>query len=249
MQMEQEPYFKFSNSVIVLPLLAVLSIWIVFWFEIRFQVNWNHLGIYPRTLMGLRGIVLSPFIHGSLEHLYNNTLPLAILMASLVYFYRRSAFKVLLYGILFSGLITWSIGRPSHHIGASGIIYMMASFMFFKGIFTKHYRLVALSLIIVFIYGSMVWYIFPVQDGISWEGHLGGFATGLLLAIFIKSKVATPKKYAWERPDYSVEEDEFLKHFDKDGNFIETQGQEHHPETDNLKITYRYKPTGKDDRE
>ncbi|MCK0144653.1 rhomboid family intramembrane serine protease [Arenibacter sp. F26102] len=242
--MTESNYFKFSNAVIAIPLLAVLSIWTVYWFEIRFQVNFNDYGIYPRTLKGIRGVVLSPFIHGSVEHLYNNTIPLAILTASLVYFYRNIAFKVLLWGILISGFITWLIGRPSYHIGASGLIYVLVSFVFFKGIISKHYRLVALSLIVVFIYGSTLWYIFPVKDGISWEGHLGGFITGLFLAFVLTAPLPKPKKYDWEKEDYNEEEDEFLKHFDEHGNFIENRPQDSTEE--DIKITYHYKKNPED---
>jgi len=224
--MSEEDYFRYTHSVLLVPMIAVLLIWTVFLIEVRLEVNFNVYGIYPRTLTGLGGILLSPFLHAGIEHLYNNTLPLAILLASLLYFYRNIAFRVLIYGFLLSGLITWLIGRPSYHIGASGIIYLLASFIFFKGIITKHYRLVALSLIVVFIYGGLLWYIFPVLDDISWEGHLGGFATGIFLAFTLRSKVPAVKKYAWEAEDYREEEDEFLRHFDEQGNFIESRGDE-----------------------
>ncbi|HLT50733.1 MAG TPA: rhomboid family intramembrane serine protease [Arenibacter sp.] len=224
--MRENTYFKFSNTVILLPMLSVLAIWTVYWYEIRFQVNLNQYGIYPRSLKGLRGIIFSPFLHGSVGHLYNNTIPLAMLTSALVYFYREIAFKVLLYGILLSGLITWIMGRPSYHIGASGLIYVLATFIFFKGVFSKHYRLVALSLIVVFIYGGLLWYIFPLKEGISWEGHLGGFITGLALAIFLRASLPKSAKYDWERDDYNEENDEFLKHFDEDGNFLERPKEE-----------------------
>ncbi|MGJ8734156.1 rhomboid family intramembrane serine protease [Cellulophaga fucicola] len=238
-------YFKFSYSVLLVPIIAVLIIWTVFLVEIQFKVNFNNYGVYPRTLSGLKGILFSPFIHGSLKHLYSNTLPLAILSTALVYFYKPVAFKVLFYGTLLSGLITWLIGRPSYHIGVSGVIYLLASFIFFKGVFAKHYRLIALSLFVVFVYGSMLWYILPIKDGISWEGHLGGFLTGLFFAYFLKADIPKPKKYAWEEDNYNEEADEFLSHFDENGNFIESKPEET-PDLDTnttigVSYTYHYK--------
>ena len=244
--MSEDRYFEFSPGVLLLPMIAVLSIWTVFWVEVRFQVNLNDFGIYPRTFKGMRGIVFSPFLHGSVEHLYNNTLPLAILSGALVYFYHSVAFRVILYGILVSGLITWIIGRPSYHIGASGLIYVLASFIFFKGIFTKHFRLVALSLLVVFIYGGLLWYIFPIKDGISWEGHLGGFIAGLLMAILFKTEIPPVRKYLWETDEYSEEEDEFMKHFDEDGNFIEHKDENLNKDKSSLNITYHYKKSDPD---
>jgi len=120
-----------------------------------------------------------------------------------------------------SGLLTWSIGRPSFHIGASGLIYVLVSFTFFKGIFAKHYRLIALSLLVIFLYGSMVWHILPIQEGISWEGHLSGLLTGLLFALIFRREIAKPKKYIWEHDDYIEDQDPFIKHFNENGDFIE----------------------------
>ena len=146
---------------------------------------------------------------------------------------------------MLSGFLTWAIGRPSYHIGASGIIYVLASFIFFKGIFAKHYRLIALSLAIVFIYGGLLWYIFPIKEGISWEGHLAGFLSGLLLALLIKVALPPQRKYDWESEDFKEEEDPFLRHFDAHGNFIEHVEPE--SEEEGIEVKYHYKPNKKED--
>ena len=247
--MSEMGHFKFSNKILGIPLMAMILIWVVYWVELVIGVNFNEMGVKPRTLLGLRGVVLSPFIHGSLEHLYNNTIPLGILLSALWYFYRDVAWKVLVYGILLSGLITWLIGRTSYHIGASGFIYVLASFIFFKGIFSSHFRLVALSLIVVFIYGSMLWYIFPVKDGMSWEGHLAGFLTGLFLAKVVKASIPPTKKYEWEKEDFKEEDDLFLKHFDENGNFRELPSEEELIEDDGLSINFIYKENRKSDQQ
>lgn len=232
--MSQNQDFKFSNSVLFVPFFSMLLIWVVYWLELKLGVNFNEYGVYPRKIEGLKGILCGPFIHGSREHLYNNTIPLVVLTAATFYFYRSVAWKVIVFGILLSGFFTWIIGRPSFHIGASGLIYVLVSFIFFKGIFTKHFRLIALSLAVVFLYGSMIWYIFPIEEGISWEGHLSGFLVGFTMAYFLQTTVPKEKKYAWEKDDYNEDEDEFMKHFDEDGNFIEN------PETEKKEIVLRY---------
>lgn len=217
-----ENHFKSSLSVAVFPLLFVLSVWTVYWFEIRFDYSLSEFGIYPRTFEGFRGVFFSPFLHGSIEHLYSNTIPAFLLIASLRYFYRENFWKVLGYGILLSGILTWMIGRESYHIGASGLIYVLVSFIFFKGIRSQYYRLVALSLVIIMVYGGMIWYVFPdVEEGISWEGHLAGLLTGFAMALFLK----TPDykkflKYDWEQPDYNPEGDKFMERFDENGFFV-----------------------------
>ncbi|HAV55359.1 rhomboid family intramembrane serine protease [Aequorivita vladivostokensis] len=260
--MSQQNQLKFSPEVFGYPLLFVLVLWIVYWVEARFNINFNPYGIYPRTVSGLRGIIFSPFIHGSLKHLFNNSVPLFVLTAALFYFYRDIRWKVLLLGLLFTGIATWAIGRPSLHIGASGVVYLLASFLFFKGIFSKQYQLTALALAVVFLYGGMLWYVFPVNPEISWEGHLSGFFVGFVFAFLFRGNPIERKKYEWEREDYIPENDPFLQQFDDDGNFIgppkeqenlTQQTSEKEPLSDERKktvrIVYSFKKNAKDNLE
>lgn len=214
--------FKFTNSVVALPLLFVVFLWLVYWLQIRFDFDFIENGIYPRKLPGLQGILFSPFIHADMEHLYNNSIPLLILLTALQFFYAKQSIKVLGFGILLSGSITWIIGRDNFHIGASGLIYVLVSFIFFKGLLTKYYRLIALSLAVISIYGGMVWYVFPkVDEKISWEGHLAGLITGFVLSLIYKTpEYEKDVKYDWQKPDYSPDEDKFMQRFDANGNFV-----------------------------
>lgn len=241
--MNDQHHFKFTPSVWIVPVFLVLVIWSVFLAEVRFNVDWTTHGIYPRTLEGLQGVLLSPFLHGDLNHISNNTFPLFILTAALIYFYRDISLKVLVYGILFSGLITWVIGRESFHIGASGLIYVLVSFIFFKGMMTQYYRLMALSLTVVMLYGGMIWYVFPEVDRqISWEGHLAGFLTGFVFAAIFKTPdYKKAIQYEWEKPDFNPEDDMFMKHFDENGNFVNTpEPEEFEEEIPPTTVNYVY---------
>ena len=210
--MENENHLSFKTSMFVIPAIFVGVIWAVYWFEIQFGFNFNKYGVFPRTVKGLRGVFLTHFIHCDTKHLFNNSIPLMVLLSAVLYFYREIAFKVIVYGALLTGFFTWIIARDSYHIGASGIVYLLFSFVFFSGILRKHYRLIALSLIVIFLYGSMIWYVLPIKDGISWEGHLSGFIVGLLFAFIYKNKGIVNQKYEFKQTEFDLL-------FDENGNF------------------------------
>lgn len=223
---------RWSAEVIIFPLFFVLLLWIVYWWEIRFSINLNTFGIYPREASGLIGIISGPFIHGSLKHLFNNSIPFFVLCTALFYFYREKRWSVLLYGWLLTGILTWIIGRPSLHIGASGVVYMLVAFLFFKGILSKQFQLTALALVVVFLYGGLWWYVFPIDPAISWEGHLSGFIVGILFAFLFKSVPLENKKYEWEKDGFDPSQDPFMRQFDADGNFIGPPKPEKTPESE-----------------
>ena len=210
--MQNDTSLTYHKNVLLVPLVAIVIIWLIYWIEITFGYNFNKYGIFPRDFKGLRGVFLSPLIHSNISHLSNNSVPLFVLLASLFYFYRKIAFKVLFYGVFFSGLLCWLIARDSYHIGASGVIYLLFSFVFFSGIIRKHYRLIAMSLVVIFLYGSMIWLLLPTEDRISWEGHLSGFLVGFLYACLYRKKGIV-------REQFQFSETEFDLLFDDHGNF------------------------------
>ena len=210
--MDTQDQLQLSKSTFIIPIVYVLTIWIIYAIEISFGYNFNKYGVYPRDLIGLRGVFLTHFIHSNVSHLFNNSIPLFVLLSSLFYFYRQVALKILLFGALLSGFLTWLIARESYHIGASGVVYVLFSFVFFSGIIRKHYRLVALSFIIVFLYGGMIWYVLPIKQGISWEGHLSGLLVGLFFSIHYRKKGIVK-----EVPQFTETDFDLL--FDEDGNY------------------------------
>jgi membrane associated rhomboid family serine protease len=182
---ENEP--KKKNPGLLFPVYFVLAIWIVMLLADGLGLSLSHLGVYPLRLDGLQGLLFSPLIHGDYGHLMANTIPLVVLGLGLFYFYPREAYFVFFAGWLLSGLGTWIIGRESYHIGASGIIYALAGFLFFSGVLRNDIRLLSISLIVVFLYGSMVWGVLPIRSGMSWEGHLSGMAAGVIMAWYYRN--------------------------------------------------------------
>jgi membrane associated rhomboid family serine protease len=195
----------------LIPGVFVFLMWLVKMIEVLFEIDLSNLGIFPLTPSGLPGIIFSPFIHADFGHLFNNSLPLFFLGTVLFYFYSEIAVKVSLWTYFLTGVLVWLAGRSAWHIGASGLIYGLASFLFFSGIIRKHFRLIALSLLIVFLYGSMVWGIFPnIYKEVSWESHMLGFISGIILAVAYRKEGPQQPVYEW--PDEEEEDEEVKNH-------------------------------------
>lgn len=170
------------KSGIVPPLRLCFFMWLVFTIEYYLQADFGYFGIYPRELTGLIGIVMAPLIHGNFNHLASNTIPLLVLGGSLFFFFPAIATRVFLQAYFFTNALVWIFGRPFYHIGASGLIYALASFLVFYGLFKRNFKSVIISAIVIFSYGSMVEGLLSLDDRISWESHLMGAIVGLVSA-------------------------------------------------------------------
>jgi membrane associated rhomboid family serine protease len=184
---------------------------LLFWFvkisESIFGFDFYRAGILPRHITGLPGIITSPFIHSTYNHLISNSIPFFILLFALVYFYRHLSYRIFFLIYILSGLCVWLMGRESWHIGASGIVYGLAAFHFVSGVIRNDLRLLIIAAIVVFLYGGMIWGIFPFKPEISWESHLWGGIAGVMLAYWYRHHTIRRKKFEWE-DESEPEEDE-----------------------------------------
>jgi membrane associated rhomboid family serine protease len=225
------------------PLLFLIGIWTVFAIQYFGEYNLTWLGILPRKLKGIHGIFTSIFVHGDVEHIASNSLPLLVLGMLLFYFYKRLARQVFVWIWLVSGLWLWIGGRSSdlhetRHIGASTLIYGFATFLFFSGVFRKHKPLMVVSALVVFMYGSIMWGIFPLKAEMSWEGHLFGAIAGLLVAYNYRAEGPQRRVYDWENEE--DDEDDEEHHAGEDDN-DPPPGLGRDNSTDPFPFTYTYK--------
>ncbi|MDL2214684.1 rhomboid family intramembrane serine protease [Dysgonomonas sp. OttesenSCG-928-M03] len=185
-----------KNNQIVSSLKYSFVFIVIFWIVEVIQIlgfDFADYGILPRQTIGLTGIITSPFIHGDLQHLIANTIPFFVLSFLLFLFYKRRAGVFLVLIWLTTGILTWIIGRTAWHIGASGVIYGLASFLVFGGILSRNWKLIFVSILVLILYSSLVWGIFPGDARISWEGHLSGAISGLIWAVIYKKILRSPE--------------------------------------------------------
>ena len=203
---------------VLIPAAFIVLLWIILIVQQTFNLGFPYeFGLYPRRLTGLIGIITSPLIHAGYTHLISNSLPVFLLSAGLIYFYPETAYKVIALIYLSTGLLVWLFARPVYHIGASGLIYGFAAFLFFSGIFKRDNRSIGLSLLVTFLYGGMVWGILPGQPGISWESHFFGGITGIVCA-FIFRKKDKHYKYDWEAEESDIPPNKLEISYRKDKN-------------------------------
>jgi membrane associated rhomboid family serine protease len=193
-------------------LVFIGIIWTVFIVDTAFGLRLGRFGLRPGSVGGLVCVFTAPLLHGGFQHILSNTLPLLISMTATLFLYPRSAFRVIPLVWLGSGLLAWFIGRPSLHYGASGLIYGLLAFVFISGLLRRDMRSIAVSLLVGFLYGSMVWGVLPTRPHMSWEMHLCGAIMGVLLALVFRKQDRVPLlRYDWEDdesvPDWYPEND------------------------------------------
>lgn len=226
-------------SSLLFPLLFVIVLWLSFFLQSNFNTRLINWGVLPRELSGLKGILTSVFIHGDLGHIASNTLPILVLGMMLFYFYKKIAKPTFIWIWLISGIWLWIGGRnhPSHptfHIGASTLIYGLATFLFFSGVFRRHLQLMVVSALVLFLYGSILWGIFPLKTEISWEGHLFGALAGVLVAFNYRKEGPQRRVYQWEEEETDETEIALINSVEDEKNTPLNEG--------NITINYIYKP-------
>lgn len=203
----------------IIPLFLLFILYTLKTLEIGMKWDFTQLGVYPMQQRGVFGIFAHPLVHSSFKHLIANTLPLFFLSWCLFYFYRQIAPYIFFAIWIGCGILTFLIGKPGWHIGASGIIYGLAFFLFFSGLLRKHVPLIAISLLVTFLYGGLIWNMLPQFSKVttSWEGHLSGAITGTLCAIgFMSQGPQRSDPFAEESEQESEENNEEDSEQEKD---------------------------------
>ena len=212
------------SGSLIFPVFVLLVMWLFYWAEHLFRYPFHELGVLPRDIEGLKGILLMPLIHSpkEIEHIVNNSMPAFVLTATLFYFYRSIAMKVFMFIWLMTGVFLWIFAenKGAYHIGMSGVIYGLVAFLFTSGVLRKYLPLQAISLFVVFVYGSMIWGIFPMKQHVSWEGHLMGFVSGVFLAYYFRKEGPQRPKY-----QYEIEKEMGIEPPDLEGMWLERQRQ------------------------
>ncbi len=212
---------KFKTSL-YFALSVIIVLWVVHLFQVGLDLPLWKYGVLPRKVEGLKGIFLSPFIHSvkRWSHIINNSVPLFVSMFIIMYFYRTVAYKSMLFVYLLTGIAVWLTARGyNYHIGASGVVYGLVSFIFWTGVFRRSIRSIILALIMIVLYSGMLAGLFPDPEGIiSWESHLAGGLVGLAVAFQFRNVLEPDELMDFEKeaeeeraPEYFLPRDTFEK--------------------------------------
>jgi membrane associated rhomboid family serine protease len=183
---ERKTFLRAVADSLIPPFLFIVLLWVLKGLEWAGMVNLISLGVYPRRIDGLKGILTAPLVHGDFGHLFANSTPLFVLMAGILFFHRNKAWLIFLLITFGSGLFVWVFGHASYHIGASGLVYGCASFLVVSGFINRNRAQISISLLVFLFYGSMIWGILPIEKGVSWEAHLGGLLAGIGCAFLFR---------------------------------------------------------------
>lgn len=186
--------------------VPVMIIWILHIIKVIGNFHWGRFGVFPREIDGLAGIIFSPLIHGDFQHLFSNSIPVFFLVTMILFFYEKIALISITAIYLITGLLVWLFAREGvYHIGASGVVYGMVSFVFWNGVFRRSMKAVILSLVIIIMYSGYFAGIVPGQEGISWESHLMGGLTGIVVSFIFKNNIEEDEVEhdPWENDDYT----------------------------------------------
>ncbi|MCP3927965.1 MAG: rhomboid family intramembrane serine protease [Bacteroidetes bacterium] len=195
------------------PLKFLALIWGIHILQFITRIDLGYLGVYPKRLFGLKGVIFSPLIHADFHHLISNSVPLLALTVMIMFFYRKVAIKSFFMIYVLTGLAVWIFARQVFHIGASGVVYGLVSFVFWNGIFRKNLKSIILALIVTVLYSGYFAGILPNQEGISWESHLLGGLVGIFVSYWYKEDIEKdekPTKYSWEEEEESTKQPYFL---------------------------------------
>lgn len=240
----------------IFPSMFVILLWFIHLSGIIFDLPLSVLGIRPLQPDSFWNTLTFPLVHGSFKHLISNSVPLFILGSALWYYYRDIAPRIFWGIYLLSGFWLWFLARSGNHIGASGVVYGLAFFHFISGIIRKNIRLSAFSMLIIFLYGSLIWGFFPEffpKEKISWEGHLTGAISGIVMAIFFRHRGPQRTRYSWELEDEDEESDLPWQITENKPGKQQNDAKQHHlsnteqiskTSPEETKIIYLYKPKG-----
>ena len=226
------------------PVLFIILLWLVKFCELVFDHPLYNFGVYPRHIKGVIGVFTAPLIHADFAHLISNSIPLFVLGSGLFYYYRTVAYKIFFLILIATGFWVWVSARPSYHIGASGVVYGLATFMFVSGAIKKNVSLASFSMVVVFLYGNMIWGVLPIMPHISWESHLMGAIAGIVMAINYKALGPQKTTYQWQSEEDTPDEPEIpIEHMDETGSEESiTNEDEKERSIVNPVYTYTFKP-------